>query len=162
MKTISPNVVHLRLATARAACGHQTPYKMGAGGYGKWRPGEASDCSGFVSDVAGTQRAPKPGRDFWIETTAMCTAAKEGHVLSIVPAQAGCFVAYPDHGTKSGHCALVTGVQLDEDANVVRLIGIDCSRGSFNAVGDAIREHDITFIFKRDDAVYFTFRQDIQ
>jgi hypothetical protein len=131
---------------------------MGAGGFGHWKIGQPSDCSGWLSWLMETQRAPKPGRDSWIETSAMVRDAKhKQQVFTPCEPQPGCFIAYPDSGGHQGHCGLITA--YDETTKHIK--GIDCSHGSWTHFQDAIREHDLTGVFDRDDAITFCLKQDL-
>lgn len=172
MSVLKPEIVAARLDRARQGVGQGIVYHMGRGGYNPDFPNPVeaynwdhnlSDCSGFLSGVMETRRRPKPGvRDFWIETTEMVHDVLHAQQCFVqVEGEPGCFVAYGDSNGESGHCALVVSVEWNPDGSLKKLIGIDCSHGSYRSTGDAIHEHDITAIFDRDDAVLFAFRQDL-
>lgn len=161
MNKIQPVLAGTRIERGRKCLGHRTPYQLGAGGLGSWAPGKASDCSGFVSWLIETQRKPKPGRGFWIETTSIYHDAMDGQsaFVRLEKPEPGCMAVYGDYGTEEGHIGLVTDAVKTRRG--WKVIGIDCGHGNWAHFGDAIREHELTYFEKNRRTIYVCLKQDL-
>lgn len=164
---IKPEVSAARVARARSAVGKGVLYKLGHGGTDPKAPLPSKtkycDCSGFIAWVIGLNRAPKPSRPWWIETTNICVDAKSGKPSSIFvklsAPEPGCLVAYPDRivagKVRQGHVALVSAFQGN------RFMCIDCGAGNGGKTVEAIRERDLTDLFNSKGAIFVALRQDL-
>jgi len=157
MGVLTPQIALARISRARKCLGHHTVYALSKGGYPTWAPGDPSDCSGWISWLLQTKREPKPGRAFWIETTAIYHDAigAESVFVRLKAPEPGCLVVYPDHGSSQGHIGLVT------NPSAGKLIGIDCGHGNYVHHGDAIREHELTYFETNSHSIFVALEQDL-
>lgn len=151
-----------RVARARSVSGLRIRYRMGSGGMSASPSSPASarnacDCSGFVAWCLRLSRKPKPGRDWWLETTRIHhDAIGAQQVFRRIEAPVpGCIVVYPDIGARQGHVGIVTAVLGDP------IQGVDCSASSWRRQGDAIQERDFGFFLARPDHVFAVLQEDI-
>lgn len=167
MPKIRDQISISRVARARSAVGRGIRYRLGHGGTDPrfefpTKTGYC-DCSGFISWVLGLNRAPKPGRNWWIETTNIYRDATSGKQFSTfvqlphpVP---GCLVVYPDYKMlgvrREGHIGVVTRVSGG------RIITVDCSAFAGGKVKEAIRELDRTELWVSRGAIFCTLREDL-
>lgn len=170
MSKIKPSVATLRVARARGATTTRCVYKLGRGGYNPhfqhnaaWDGGR-SDCSGFISWLLMTRRRPKPGRPFWIETTAIFNDAsgKQQVFTELDEPEEGCLVVYGDRNGKEGHIGVVVKVHsvnpghLDYDT-------IECASGVLGRLGKAIRERkDAQGLFGKRGAIFVALSEDLE
>lgn len=162
-KTISFQRIH----RARQAVGRGIRYRLGHGGTHPQDPLPTRtgfcDCSGFIAWVLGINRAPKPERPWWLETTNIYRDATSGKPFSTfvqLPApEAGCLVVYPDRRVlgirREGHIGLVTRVERG------RIITVDCSASSGGKTQEAIREMDRTALWTSNGAIFVALKQDL-
>ena len=128
------------LQRAQSALGLKTVYKLGKGGFDPAKPMTVScDCSGFVAWAIGIPRELPPKSDKWLDTDAYYAGGKPVkaglfHEISVVDAEPGDLLVYPDKGTKQGHIGIVTQVDLSAPTYVIH-----CSFGNYNNYKDAIR-----------------------
>jgi hypothetical protein len=150
-------ILDARVARARSATDDGVRYKLGRGGFNPrhvdnvaWDSKEC-DCSGFVSWVLMTKRAPKAGRPFWIETTAVHRDATTSRQVfrQIATPVPGCISVFPDRERPhhEGHMGIVTRVHADGSYDVV-----DCaSRGIRERLDTYLRaNHAIFCVLKQD------------
>lgn len=160
---IKPKPLEQREQRAWAANGKPCTYKLGRGGFNAQHPNSAtwdgarSDCSGFGSWVFMTRRAPKEGRPFWFETTAIYNDAEgEQSVFVRIPEPVpGCMVVYGDSNGKQGHMGIVVAVGPDGEYDA-----IDCATGRGNR---AIKlRTDAQKLFGKRGAIFCVLRQDLE
>lgn len=162
MSGINPQPLAQREQRAWAANGEPCTYKLGRGGYNQDHPSvnwdkERCDCSGFGSWVFMTRRRPKPGRDFWFETTAIYNDATGPQTVFVcIPEPVvGCMVVYGDSGGKQGHMGIVVAVGPDGEYDV-----IDCATRRGNR---AIKlRTDAQKLFGKRGAIFVVLRQDLE
>ena len=141
------------LERARTALSHDITYKMGHGGNYPGHPlptdDQECDCSGFVAWCLSLGRAPKHGRTWWIETTAVWEDAtgKQTVFVKIPHPVPGCCVVYPDHEGHQGHIGIVANPALPYTV-------VDCS-----ASKDGIAEHLQTAFAKNPKTVFCVLRR---
>lgn len=179
-----PGILESRVARARHAATKKCTYKLGRGGFNPsfpldpaWDKG-CSDCSGFVSYVLMTRRDPKPGRNFWLETTAIYTDAiklqrdghREGQVFRQIPYPVpGCLVVYGDKNGKQGHIGVVVetwrGLGKPEDYGDDTPDGyttVECASGLLGRIGKAIRyRKDAQKLFGPKGAIFCVLKDDL-
>lgn len=146
------------LNRARSGIGKGVRYKLGRGGFDVKHANDVAwdqkrcDCSGFVSWVLQTRRAPKPGRPFWIETTAVFKDATRTRQVfaQIADPVPGCLVVFPDRERPhhEGHIGVVSAVRSKTDYDVV-----DCT-------SKGITEHSGAYFVKRH-AIFCVLKQDL-
>ena len=160
-----------RVDRAKSGLNFRCNYQMGRGGYNPAHPlnpawdYERSDCSGFVSHVLQTRRSPKPGRKFWIETTAIFSDAKHDHeVFREIPEPvSGCLVVYGDRKGKF--------LQPDREAHIGVVVNvgnpsgqfdsIECASGPLGKIGKAIRiRKDARDFWKSRGAIFCVLNED--
>jgi hypothetical protein len=171
MNFILPRL-NTRADRAKAGLNFRCNYQLRRGGYNAAHPlnpawdFERSDCSGFVSHVLSTRRSPKPGRKFWIETTAIYNDAKHDHeVFREIPEPInGCLVVYGDRKPaflqpkREGHIGVVVNVgnpsgQFDT---------VECASGTLGKIGRAIRlRKQAAAFWKSRDAIFCVLNEDI-
>lgn len=155
-----------RVRRARSAVGRGIRYRLGHGGTHPHdelptRTGYC-DCSGFIAWVIGINRAPKPERPWWVETTNIyrdATSGKRSSTFVRLPSPVpGCFVVYPDRTffgiRRQGHIGVVTRVDGG------RIYTVDCSAHSGGTTREAIREMDRTRLWITNGAIFVALRQD--
>lgn len=170
---IKPLVAQTRVARAKGAASLKCFYKLGRGGFNSKHPhnaawdGGRSDCSGFISWLLMTKRAPKEGRPFWIETTAIYNDAK-GKQLVFVQLDApepGCLVVYGDKNGNEGHIGVVVEVRGWSDRLVLDpgYTTIECASGVQGKVlGKAIRyRKDAQNLFGKRGAIFVALKEDL-
>jgi hypothetical protein len=166
MSTLNQARLSSRLDRARSALKYACRYQLGEGGFNPKYPFNPcphgdSDCSGFISWVLMTQRAPKPGRDFWIETTAIYhDATRAQRVFKRIDyAVPGCLVVYGDEGKRQGHIAVVEMVR--GDVTNWRFDTIECASGLLGKMGKAIRRRkNAQSVFKPGKAIFCVLVED--
>lgn len=166
MRKIPLKIAESRIARARLAVGKGIRYRLGHGGTNPTLdlPTKTGycDCSGFIAWVLILNRAPKPERPFWIETTNIARDALGAHkaFVRLLRPEPGCLVVYGDRKVfgrhKEGHIGLVTEV-----SSAGRLTVIDCSSSQGGKVSESIREWDRTALFLGQKAIYVALRQDL-
>jgi hypothetical protein len=171
--TIKPLIAQTRVARAKGAAMLRCFYKLGKGGFNSKYPhnaawdGGRSDCSGFISWLLMTKRAPKPGRDFWIETTAIYNDAlfhRKVFVRLDAP-EVGCLVVYPDSGGRQGHIGVVVDVKdFDYMPSANSYTTIECASGVQGKVlGKAIRyRKDAQNLFGKKGAIFCALKEDLE
>lgn len=176
-----PGVLESRVARAKHAATKKCTYKLGRGGFNPshpldpaWDKGR-SDCSGFVSYVLMTRRNPKPGRNFWLETTAIYHDAikpqrdgtRGGNVFRQISYPVpGCLVVYPDRNGSEGHIGVVVEVLKEpiEGTQVVvyQYHTIECASGLLGRIGKAIRlRKHAQELFSRKGAIFCVLKDDL-
>ncbi len=158
MATIILARLSARVSRARKGIGRGVTYKLGRGGFNaKWPDmvgwdDQKCDCSGFVSWVLMTRRAPKFLRPFWIETTAIWKDAqgRQRTFHQIPKPLPGCIVVFPDRRGHEGHVGIVSVVHEPGMYDV-----IDCT-------GKGIREHAGTYFQSRPDAIFCVLKEDME
>jgi hypothetical protein len=169
------DVLSQRVRRARSFTGRKTRYVLGAGGGDPNAPfpeGGASDCTGYISKALFLRRDQRKKWGLWIESTEITRDAKcKKRLFVAIPSPvSGCVMAYPDSFIKrlgrwfkqgEGHAAIVVDFTLDASGRVEALSAIDCSSGSYRRHGDAIREHDMTWMARRRDVVFMVLVQDV-
>lgn len=156
-----------RVRRARSAIGRGIRYRLGHGGVHvrdelPTRTGYC-DCSGFIAWVLGISRVPKPGRQWWLETTNIyrdATSGKRSTFVQIPHPVPGCLVVYPDRKVlgvhREGHIGVVTRV-LDG-----RIWTVDCSASDGGKTKEAIRELDRTRLWTSRKSIYVLLREDFE
>jgi hypothetical protein len=172
MPKIKPEIAQTRVARAKGASLTRCTYKLGRGGYNDKFPhnptwdGGRSDCSGFISWLLMTKREPKPGRKFWIETTAIHRDAtgKQTVFVKLDKPEPGCLVVYGDKNGHEGHIGVVVAVKdFDYMPSANSYTTIECASGVQGKVfGKAIRERkEAQTLFEPRGAIFVCLRQDL-
>jgi hypothetical protein len=144
------------LQRSRTAIGHGIGYEMGQGGTDPEAALPSTDghcdCSGFVAWCLHLARKPKPGRNWWIETTAVWKDATGPQAVftKIDKPVAGCCVVYPDHDAHQGHIGIVANPTMPYTV-------VDCSESQ-----DGIKEHMQTAFMKNRQTIFCVLKQDTQ
>ena len=149
-----------RVARARSAVGSGIRYGLGHGGKNPYEDLPTNDgfcdCSGFIAWAIGLARAPKPQRNWWIETSRVFQDANGPQTAfrRLPGPKKGALLVYPDRRIlrrmRQGHIALITDVK-DGAIQIV-----DCSS---NGTPNAIRERDGGFMIARG-AIVCTLQED--
>lgn len=151
-----PQILAHWLRRADSAIDRGVVYKLGRGGFNpkdprvEWDKGRC-DCSGFISWVLQTRRAPKLIRMFWVETTAIWKDAttKQKSFVRIPAPVPGCLVVFPDRRGREGHIGIVSDVI---SRSVYRVI--DCT-------SKGITEHSGSYFMGRKETIFCVHRDAI-
>ena len=172
-----PGVMESRLNRAKKGTRTKCFYKLGRGGWNQKFPFDPawdknklgqgrSDCSGFISHTLITQRAPKVGREFWIETTAIYDDAT-GPCTNFVRIDRPCpgaMVVYPDKNGKQGHIGIITDVRImsDPERMLYEYDTIECASGLQGRIGKAIRKRvNAQNLFGKRESIFVCLKQDL-